>query len=178
MACLNKHTRFSLTFNLFVILFCWGLSAAATAEEFCQSPLSNERLKQIFSQNALRQVSLEFGDEYLEIGHVQIVDIAPDLWYRFCGWQGWLASHPTRGASSGEEKERITNPTRIIWAGASNHALKADCRVALGHTHTSGRREHGISAEAGFQTYMLVNGNLPDGTCAEITNDAQLRFLP
>lgn len=107
-----------------------------------------------------------------------MVDAAPGLWYRFCRWRGWLASHPTPGASAGKEKERITNLTRIIWAGASDYALKGGCCVVLGHTHTTGRREHGVSKEVGFQAYMVDDGNLPDGTYVEITNDARLRFLP
>ena len=92
--------------------------------------------------------------------------------------RGWLASHPTPRASAGKEKERITNLTRIIWAGASDHALKGGCCVVLGHTHTDGRREHGISKEVGFQAYMADDGNLPDGTYVEITDDGRLRFLP
>jgi len=103
-----------------------------------------------------------------------MVDFAPGLWYKFCRWQGWLASE----ATPGREKEKITNLTRIIWAGASDHALKANCCVVLGHTHTTGRREHGISKDVGFQAYMVDGGNLPDRTFVEITNDARLRFLP
>jgi predicted phosphodiesterase len=108
----------------------------------------------------------------------KMVDIAPGLWYRFCRWRGWLASHPTPGAPLGKEKERITRLTRIIWAGASDHALRHDCCVILGHTHTTGRRERGISREIEFQAYMVDDGDLPDGTYVEITDDARLQFLP
>lgn len=107
----------------------------------------------------------------------KMVDVAPGLWYRFCRRLGWLASHPTPGASARKERERITKLTRIIWAGASDHALKNDCCVVIGHTHTTGRREQGISKEVGFQAYMLDDGNLPDGTYGEITDDARLKFL-
>ena len=107
-----------------------------------------------------------------------MVDIAPGLWYRFCRWQGWLATDPTPGASAGKEKERITKLIRTIWAGAADHALKNDCCVILGHTHTTGRRERGISKQVGSQAYMVDDGNLEDGTYVEITNDAQLEFLP
>lgn len=106
-----------------------------------------------------------------------IVDIAPGLWYKFCRQQGWLASHPIPGASVSKERERITNLTRIVWAGASSYALQSDCCVVVGHTHTAGRREHGISKEVGFQAYMVDDGNLPDGTYVEITDAARLRFL-
>lgn len=104
----------------------------------------------------------------------RLVDIAPGPWYRFCRRMGWLAHHPTPG----KEEEVITNLTRIIWAGASDHALKNNCCVVLGHTHTTGRREHGISKKVGFQTYTVDGGNLPDGTYVEITDDVELRFLP
>jgi len=126
--------------------------------------------------------SIDWG--FLGLRHIapwfveRIVDIAPGLWYKFCRRMGWLASHSTPGASDGKEKERITNLTRIIWAGACDHALKRGCCVVLGHTHTTGRREHGISKQVGFQAYMVDDGNLPDGTYVEITDDARLRFLP
>jgi hypothetical protein len=106
-----------------------------------------------------------------------MVDVALGLWYRFCRRVGWLASRPTPGASACEEKERITKLTRVIWAGASDHALKNDCCVVIGHTHTTGLREKGISKKVGFQAYMLDDGNLPDGTYGEITGDAELKFL-
>jgi hypothetical protein len=107
----------------------------------------------------------------------KMVDVAPGWWYKFCRWKGWLASQPTPGASAGEEKERITRLTRVIWAGASSLALKNDCCVVIGHTHTTGRHERGVSKERGFEAYMLDEGNLPDGTYGEITSDAQLQFL-
>jgi predicted phosphodiesterase len=107
-----------------------------------------------------------------------MVDIAPGLWYRFCRSRGWLASRLDTAAPSGREKDKITRLTRIVWAGASDHALKRDCCVVLGHTHTISRRERGISKEQGFQAYMVDDGNLPDGTYVEITDDARLRFLP
>lgn len=107
----------------------------------------------------------------------KMVDIAPGFWYRFCRRQGWLASHPSPGTSKGKEKERITRLTRIIWAGASDHALKEDCCVVLGHTHTSARREHGVDEETGFRAYMVDDGDLPDGTFVEIKDKAELRFL-
>jgi len=82
------------------------------------------------------------------------------------------------GASAGKEKETITKLTRIIWAGASDHALKGRGCIILGHTHTTGRREHGISKQVGFQAYMVDDGNLPYGTYVKITDDTRLRFLP
>jgi UDP-2,3-diacylglucosamine pyrophosphatase LpxH len=106
-----------------------------------------------------------------------MVDIAPGFWYRFCRKMGWLASHVNPGASADKERERITNLTRIIWAGASNHALKNDCCVILGHTHTSARRERGISKEIGFQAYMADGGDLNDGTFVELADDARVYFL-
>ena len=106
-----------------------------------------------------------------------MVDIAPSWWYKFCRWRGWLASHPTRGAAIGRERERITNLSRIIWAGAADHALKHDCCVVLGHNHTAGRRERAASREIGSQSYMLDEGDLPDGTYAEITDDARVQWL-
>lgn len=125
--------------------------------------------------------SMDWG--FLGLRHIapwfveKMVDVAPAFWYKFCRGMGWLASHPDPGASVGEEKERITRLTRIIWAGASAYALKNDCCVVIGHTHTTGRREHGTSLNEGFQTYMLDDGNLTDGTYGEITSDAQLKFL-
>ena len=106
-----------------------------------------------------------------------MVDIAPGCWYKFCKRIGWLASHPDPGASADKEKERITRLTRIIWAGASDYALRNDCCVVIGHTHTAARRERALSKTVGFQTYMVDGGNLPDGTFVEITDDAQLYFL-
>ena len=109
-----------------------------------------------------------------------MVDIAPGLWYKFCRRVGWLASSPRPRAPAHKEKERITKLTRIIWAGAADYALKRDCCVIIGHTHTSGRREQFISREVGFQAYMADDGNLPDPgreTYVEITDDARLRFL-
>jgi len=76
-----------------------------------------------------------------------MVDVAPGLWYRFCRSRGWLASHPTSGTASGKETERITKLTRIIWAGASEHALNNDCCVVIGHTHTKLAGESAASAE-------------------------------
>ncbi len=107
-----------------------------------------------------------------------MVDVAPRWWYRFCRQVGWLASRPTPGAPAGKEKERITRLTRVIWAGASDHALKRGYCVVIGHTHTTGRRESGISKQQGSQAYMVDGGNLPDGTYVEITADAELKFLP
>jgi len=106
-----------------------------------------------------------------------MVDIAPGWWYRFCRWRGWLATGPAAGSSTGKEKERITNLTRVIWAGATNHALRKGCCVILGHTHTSARCEQGISKECGFPAYMVDDGDLPDGTYVEIRHDARLKFL-
>jgi len=112
-------------------------------------------------------------------GFVEImVDYVPDLWYRICRWRGWLRTHPTPGASAGKEKERITKLIRTIWAGAADHALKNDCCVILGHTHVTGRRERGISKQVVSQAYMVDDGDLPDGTYVEITDDAQIKFLP
>lgn len=108
----------------------------------------------------------------------KIVDYIPNLWYRFCRRMGWLAAHPTPGASAGEEQERITKLIRTVWAGAADYALKNNCCVILGHTHTTGRRERGINKQVGSQAYMVDDGNLQDGTYVEITNDAQLKFLP
>lgn len=105
------------------------------------------------------------------------VDVAPGLWYRFCRRVGWLASRPSPGASAGKEQQRITNFIRVIWAGASSHALKRGCCVIIGHTHTTGRHEHGVNKQVGFQAYMVDGGDLPDGTFVEITSDAALRFL-
>ena len=108
----------------------------------------------------------------------RMVDITPGTWYSFCRRVGWLASEPGSGASSGKEEERIIKLTRIIWAGASEYALKNNCCVVIGHTHTTGRRERGISKRIESQAYMVDDGNLPDGTYVEITDDARLRFLP
>jgi len=107
-----------------------------------------------------------------------MVDNVPGLWYRFCRMQGWLASHPSTGASTGKEKERITRLTRVIWAGASDHALSSGSCVILGHTHTASRASRGVSKQIGFQAYMVDDGDLPDGTYVEITDDARLLFLP
>lgn len=106
-----------------------------------------------------------------------MVDVAPGWWYRFCRWRGWLASHPDAEASSGEERERITRLTRVIWGGACDWALRSGCCVVLGHTHASARHEQGVSRQLGFQAYMVDGGDLPDGTYVEITDDARLRFL-
>ncbi len=106
-----------------------------------------------------------------------MVDTAPGFWYWFCRRVGWLASSPPKGISEGKEKERITRLIRAIWAGASDYALKHDCCVILGHTHTTGRHEHGVSKQIGFPAYMVDDGNLPDGTYIEIKKDARLKFL-
>lgn len=107
-----------------------------------------------------------------------MVEYMPKPWYWLCRRLGWLASRPEPGASAGEERHRITKLIRTVWAGAADYALKNDCCVILGHTHTTGRRERGISRQAGFQAYMVDDGNLPDGTYVEITSDAALKFLP
>ena len=100
------------------------------------------------------------------------------LWYRFCRSRGWLARHPHPNPRPGKEHEQINNLTRIIWAGASDHAIKKNCCVVIGHTHTTGRRERGVSKKNPSQTYMIDDGNLPDGTYVKITGkDAELAFL-
>lgn len=108
----------------------------------------------------------------------KMVEYCPRPWYWLCRRLGWLASQPDPGASAGEEQNRITKLIRTIWAGAADHALKNECCVIIGHTHTTGRRERGISQQVGAQAYMVDDGNLPDGTYVEITYDAHLKFLP
>jgi UDP-2,3-diacylglucosamine pyrophosphatase LpxH len=103
-----------------------------------------------------------------------MVDVAPGLWYWFCRKVGWLANEQPK---FGEEQQIINNLTRIIWAGASDHAIKNKCCVILGHTHTSGRREYGISKQIGFQAYVVDGGDLQNGTYIEITDDARLKWL-
>ncbi|MDY6911923.1 MAG: hypothetical protein SVM79_06195 [Chloroflexota bacterium] len=107
----------------------------------------------------------------------KMVDIAPGLWYGFCRRVGWLAHPGADEEIPGKESEQITKLTRVIWAGASDHALKNGCCVIIGHTHTTGRREKGISKKVGFQAYMVDDGDLPDGSYVEITDDARLMFL-
>ncbi len=106
-----------------------------------------------------------------------MVDIAPGWWYKFCRSRGWLASRVSLGTSTGKEKERITRLTRVIWAGATDNALKKDRCVIIGHTHTSVSHAHGVSKEKGFLAYMIDDGDLPDGTYVEITDEARLMFL-
>ena len=103
-----------------------------------------------------------------------MVDLAPGLWYRICRWQGWLAHPGADEDAPVKESEQITKLTRIIWAGASDYALKNNCCVIIGHTHTTGRRERGISREIPARAYMVDDGNLTDGTYVQITDDAEL----
>ncbi len=106
------------------------------------------------------------------------VDVAPGMWYRFCRSRGWLAHPGTEEREPGlESQKKATRLTRLIWAGASDHALNKDCCVIVGHTHTAGRRERGIGREQGFECYMIDDGDLPDGSYVEITDDAELKFL-
>jgi UDP-2,3-diacylglucosamine pyrophosphatase LpxH len=103
-----------------------------------------------------------------------VVNIAPEWWYRTCKRLGWLAHESPQG----QENEVITQLTRVIWSGASSYALRYQCCVIIGHTHTSGRHEKGISDEIGFKAYMVDCGNLQDGTYVVISKDARLKFLP
>ena len=107
----------------------------------------------------------------------KMVDVAPGIWYSFCRWQGWLADERDPNEPDSKELERINKLTRIIWAGASDHALKKGECVILGHTHTTGRRERGINKDVVTQAYMADDGNLPDGSYVEITDDARIQFL-
>ena len=106
-----------------------------------------------------------------------MVNVASGPWYWLCRRVGWLASRPAAGAPAGKELQRINKLIRVIWAGASHHALKQDCCVILGHTHAAGSRQRGISKEAGFLAYMVDDGDLPEGTFVEITGDAVMKFL-
>lgn len=107
-----------------------------------------------------------------------MVEYVPGPWYWFCRRMGWLASELDPESAQGRERERINNLTRVIWAGASGHALKNGCCVVLGHTHTTGRYERGIGARAGCCAHMVDGGNLPDGSFIEITDDARISWLP
>lgn len=106
-----------------------------------------------------------------------MVDHAPGLWYWICQRMGWLASPPTEGATAGKEREKINKLVMVIWSGATKYALKHSCCVIIGHTHTAGRSERGISLEQGFLAYLVDDGDILDGTFVEITDDARLRFL-
>ncbi|MBM3131449.1 MAG: hypothetical protein FJZ95_00215 [Chloroflexi bacterium] len=92
----------------------------------------------------------------------------PSLWYRICRWRGWLARPGAAEKTPGKESQHITKLTRIIWGGAADHALRKNCCVILGHTHTVCRHERALSREEGFQAYVLDDGDLTDGTYVEI----------
>jgi len=104
------------------------------------------------------------------------------LWYRICRWRGWLASHEEQKDTTGKESQSINNLTRIIWKGASEHALKKNCCVILGHTHTTGYRGRGKGREEPFEAYMADGGNLPDGSYMEIPESdgkiVEIKWLP
>ena len=106
-----------------------------------------------------------------------MVDHAPGLWYWVCNRLGWLARPAVSGTTAGKERERINKLIMVIWSGATKYALRHGCCVIVGHTHTAGRSERGISAEKGFRSYLVDDGDLGDGTYVEITDDARLRFL-
>jgi predicted phosphodiesterase len=126
--------------------------------------------------------SIDWG--FLGLRHVAphivefMVDYLPRTWRWFCRRMGWLASERPDGESQPREDERITRLTRIVWEGASSHALKNGRCVVVGHTHTTGRRERGVSGAVGTETYMVDGGDLPDGSYVEITSDAGLAWLP
>lgn len=142
-------------------------------------PLEQERRKYFVTHG--HRWALDWG--WLGLRHIApwvvetMVDRAPGLWYKFCRQVGFLASDPPPQAPTGKETERITRLTRIIWAGASQHALDNNCCVVLGHTHTTGRRERGIGKHVAAECYMIDAGDLPDGSYVEITTEPLLKFL-
>ena len=108
-----------------------------------------------------------------------MVDRFPGVWNWICRQMGWLASELNTESPSGEEKEKITRLTRVIWAGAADCALRDDCCVVLGHTHTTSRRERGCGRDEPAKAYMVDGGNLgDDGSYVEITQDARVVWLP
>lgn len=160
-----------------------------TMQELVSPYLKNKVMKNLTLQEGDREYLITHGHRwsidwgFLGLRHVApslvefMVDYYPRLWNWICRRAGWLASQSCPDASESREKERITNLTRIIWGGASQHALKRDCCVVLGHTHTTGRRERGIGKHLGSQAYMIDAGNLPDGSYVEIDRDAKIEWL-
>lgn len=108
----------------------------------------------------------------------KMVEYMPNIWYWFCRRVGWLASQRNPDSTEEKEQRKITKLIRTIWAGAASHALKNDCCVILGHTHTTGRRERGICRKELTQAYMVDDGYMQDRSYVEITKDAVIKYLP
>ncbi len=106
-----------------------------------------------------------------------MTDHAPSLWYWICKRMGWLASPTDTGVPSGKERERINNMIMVIWSGATKFAIKRDCCVIIGHTHTACQSKRAVSTEQGLFTYLVDDGDLGDGTYVEITDAARLKFM-
>ena len=107
-----------------------------------------------------------------------MVEYFPNQWYGICRHMGWLASQPSPWRWKGKETERITNLTRVIWGGATQHALKETCCVVLGHTHTVGRQETTPVGQRVCCAYVVDGGDLGrDGSYVEIAKDAEVKFL-
>lgn len=165
--------------------------------EELMAPYSNIRVyKQLILPDEFNNTELGYRRYYITHGHEwsldwgllglgrvapwfveKMVDMMPGLWYKFCKSRGWLASERDPSAPPFEELEPITKLTRIVWAAASEYALKENICVITGHTHTTGVRRRGVGRNKPTQTYIIDGGDLNDGSYVEITDDARIRWM-
>ena len=75
------------------------LQAAAT-ESLCAAPFSEQQIVEVFAKNAANQIRLEFGDQYLQVTHVEqrsaavdLVRVEADVQYRRPGVKGPSKMH-------------------------------------------------------------------------------------